>query len=35
VQGGKDEPGTVVDQLQRGYRWGNELLRPARVRVAI
>jgi molecular chaperone GrpE len=35
VQGGKDEPGTVVDQLQTGYRWGNELLRPARVRVAI
>ena len=27
-------PGTVVDQVQRGYRWGDELLRPARVRVA-
>jgi molecular chaperone GrpE len=28
------EPGTVVDELQRGYRWGNEVLRPARVLVA-
>lgn len=28
------KPGTVVDQVQRGYRWDNELLRPARVRVA-
>lgn len=27
-------PGTVVDQVQRGYLWGGELLRPARVRVA-
>jgi molecular chaperone GrpE len=27
-------PGTVVDEVQRGYRWGDELLRPARVRVA-
>ncbi|HEX3685602.1 MAG TPA: nucleotide exchange factor GrpE [Bryobacteraceae bacterium] len=27
-------PGTVVEELQRGYRWGDELLRPARVRVA-
>ncbi len=27
-------PGTVTDQVQRGYRWGEELLRPARVRVA-
>lgn len=28
------EPGTVLDELQPGYRWGEELLRPARVRVA-
>ena len=28
------EPGTVAEELQRGYRWGEELLRPARVRVA-
>jgi molecular chaperone GrpE len=26
--------GIVVDQVQRGYRWDGELLRPARVRVA-
>lgn len=26
--------GTVVDDVQRGYRLGDELLRPARVRVA-
>lgn len=28
------KPGTVVEEMQRGYRWGSELLRPARVRVA-
>lgn len=28
------EPGTVVDELRRGYLWKNELLRPAHVRVA-
>jgi molecular chaperone GrpE len=28
------EPGTVVDELSQGYRWGDEVLRPARVRVA-
>ena len=28
------EPGTVVAELSRGYRWGDEVLRPARVRVA-
>jgi len=28
------EPGTVVAELSRGYRWGDEILRPARVRVA-
>jgi molecular chaperone GrpE len=27
-------PGVVLDELQHGYRWGNEVLRPARVRVA-
>ena len=27
-------PGTVLEEVQRGYRWDNELLRPARVRVA-
>jgi molecular chaperone GrpE len=29
------EPGTVAEELQRGYRLGDELLRPARVRVAL
>jgi molecular chaperone GrpE len=28
------EPGTIVDELRRGYLWNNELLRPAQVRVA-
>jgi molecular chaperone GrpE len=28
------ESGTVADEVQRGYRWGDEMLRPARVRVA-
>jgi molecular chaperone GrpE (heat shock protein) len=27
-------PGTVIDELQRGYLLNGELLRPARVRVA-
>jgi molecular chaperone GrpE len=27
-------PGTVVEEVQRGYRLGDEVLRPARVRVA-
>ena len=26
--------GVVLDELSHGYRWGNEVLRPARVRVA-
>jgi molecular chaperone GrpE len=26
--------GTIVEDVQRGYRWGDEVLRPARVRVA-
>jgi molecular chaperone GrpE len=28
------EPGVVVEEAQRGYQWGDEILRPARVRVA-
>jgi molecular chaperone GrpE len=28
------ESGAVAEELQRGYRWGDEVLRPARVRVA-
>ncbi len=28
------EPGTIVDELRRGYLWKNELLRHAQVRVA-
>jgi molecular chaperone GrpE len=28
------EPGTVIDEYGRGYRWNDEVLRPARVRVA-
>jgi molecular chaperone GrpE len=28
------EPGAVAEEVQRGYRWGDEVLRPARVRVA-
>ena len=27
-------PGVVLNELSHGYRWGNEVLRPARVRVA-
>ncbi len=34
VQSDDHPPGTVVDDVQRGYRLGDELLRPARVRVA-
>lgn len=29
------EPGTVIEEVRRGYRRGDELLRPARVRVAV
>ena len=28
------KPGIVADEVQRGYRWGEVVLRPARVRVA-
>ena len=27
-------PGVVLDELSHGYRWGDAVLRPARVRVA-
>jgi molecular chaperone GrpE len=33
-ESGGYSPGTVTDEVQRGYRFGDELLRPARVRVA-
>lgn len=28
------KPGTVIGQVRRGYRWGDEILRPAEVRIA-
>jgi molecular chaperone GrpE (heat shock protein) len=28
------ESGTIVQEFQKGYRWGHKLLRPARVQVA-
>jgi molecular chaperone GrpE len=34
VDSSDHEPGSVAEVLQRGYRWGGSLLRPARVRVA-
>jgi molecular chaperone GrpE len=34
VESDEQEPGAVLDEVSRGYRWGEELLRPARVRVA-
>ena len=34
VESADAEPGTIVEELQRGYRWGDEVIRPARVRVA-
>jgi molecular chaperone GrpE len=34
VQSEELRPGRVADEVQRGYRWGDDLLRPARVRVA-
>ena len=34
VQSEEFNPGTVADEVQRGYRWGDDVLRPARVRVA-
>lgn len=32
---GEYPPGTVVEEIRRGYRWGDELLRSARVVVAM
>jgi molecular chaperone GrpE len=29
----QQEAGTVLDEVSRGYHWGDEVLRPARVRV--
>jgi molecular chaperone GrpE len=34
VRDGRGAPGTVIDEAGRGYLWNDELLRPARVRVA-
>ncbi len=34
VRDSGDATGTVVDEAGHGYRWNDELLRPARVRVA-
>jgi molecular chaperone GrpE len=34
IESDEQESGTVLDELSRGYRWGNELLRPSRVRVS-
>ena len=34
VESEEVEPGAVAEELQRGYRWGDDVLRPARVRVA-
>ncbi|HEV8342484.1 MAG TPA: nucleotide exchange factor GrpE [Candidatus Binatia bacterium] len=35
VQSEEYEPGAVAEEVQRGYRWGDDVLRPARVRVAL
>jgi molecular chaperone GrpE len=34
VEGGGGEPGTVIEEVSRGWRLGDDLLRPARVKVA-
>jgi len=34
VESDVHQPGSVAEEIQRGYRWGDALLRPARVRVA-
>lgn len=34
VESDRYERGSVAEEVQRGYRWGDALLRPARVRVA-
>jgi molecular chaperone GrpE len=33
VESDELQPNTVAEELQRGYRWGDDVLRPARVRV--
>jgi molecular chaperone GrpE len=33
VKGEGQEPGRVIEEVSRGYRWGDEVIRPARVRV--
>jgi molecular chaperone GrpE len=33
VESEAHESGAVIDEVQRGYRWNDEVLRPARVRV--
>ena len=35
VQSKNVAPGAIAEEVQRGYRWGNDVLRPARVRVAV
>jgi molecular chaperone GrpE len=34
VDGERAEPGTVIEEVHRGWRWGDDLLRPARVKIA-
>jgi len=34
IEANDGKPGTVIDEVSRGYLWNGELLRPARVRVA-
>jgi len=34
INTGRATPGVVLNELSHGYRWGDEVLRPARVRVA-
>jgi molecular chaperone GrpE len=34
VESDELEPGAIAEELQRGYRWGDDVIRPARVRVA-
>jgi molecular chaperone GrpE len=34
VESSDYKPGSVADELQRGYRWGDHVLRPAKVKVA-
>jgi molecular chaperone GrpE len=34
IEDGEAAQGVILHEVSRGWRWGNELLRPARVRVA-